>query len=271
MTTVALPNSTVLELSARAPNPSLAQQVANTAGDKIVGFVQQYYSGYTIEVIDPAYLPSIPIEPNLLRDAAVALALGIVFGGVLATGDYYVRQWMEQSKKRPVYDADSLALTRNYLEGHLSKMPEAELQESGLAIIQLGGLRGAKDRLSLRIYRQIQRQAVERMFGELRGKDMVARWSDASFAIFMPNITREAAARLLDGVQTTLEEPQPVETLEQPFPLDPRIGAVTTGRGIRPPAMIQEAEAALKKAGNNGSRPVITAIEFSEPQVFPTK
>lgn len=264
LNTVALPNSTMLELSARGPDANMVEQVANTAGERIVDLVTQYYSGYTVEVLDTAFLPSVPVEPNPVRDSIIAIALSLVLASGLAVLDHYLRQGLNRSKQGGVYDATSSAFTRSYLERRLAESTELKNQEGCLAIIRLNGLKGVKGRMSRQMYERLLHYVVNLMVGELRGKDLVARWNDVSFAVFTPNVTSGEAVRLLEGVQAVLEQPQRFPESGPWIYFDPRIGAVTTGPDHQLASIIQEAEAALVKAGTNGSKPVVATAQFKE-------
>ncbi len=84
ITTAALPDANILELSVEGPDPSVAVVVANTLGQRAVSEIKELYQVFDISMLDPAVIPDEPVRPQPLRDSALAIALGLVIGAALA-------------------------------------------------------------------------------------------------------------------------------------------------------------------------------------------
>jgi capsular polysaccharide biosynthesis protein len=84
LSAVALPDANVIEIAVEGPDAGRVEQIANTAAQQTVNFVNQTYDIYLIDILDSALIPTSPISPVLARDAVLALVLGLALGGVLA-------------------------------------------------------------------------------------------------------------------------------------------------------------------------------------------
>ena len=88
--TVVLPESSVLQLSVRGPDPAVAQDLANALGAEVIAYLQKFKSVYELHQLDPAPLVEDPYAPQTLRDTAIALILGAIVGAVLVVGFPYL-------------------------------------------------------------------------------------------------------------------------------------------------------------------------------------
>lgn len=262
ISTVALPSTSVLEMSVTGPDPENVQRMADTAAENFTAFVAENFDGYAIETLDAAYLPQVPVEPNIPRDMAVALVLGLMIGGFLAAADYFLINGIAQIRQWDEVDSASLAFTKQYFDQRAAKMLEPGFGGGSLAIIRLHELEGLKKGMSRRRYHEILRDAVARMRSELRGKDIIARWNGTSFIVVLPSISTEEAFVLLDAVQNALEQPRVVEKAGQSIAFYPRISIIDLKEGGSISTLIQNAETALDASRLNGSKPVIATPEL---------
>lgn len=92
-----IPDQQFIEVDYRATDAREAQLAANAVGEAFseqVSEVSESASGVTATVWEPAALPGEPVSPNPLRNAFLALALGIVFGAGLAfLLEYFDDSW----------------------------------------------------------------------------------------------------------------------------------------------------------------------------------
>jgi capsular polysaccharide biosynthesis protein len=242
---VSIPGASVLDISAHGPSPATVQQIANTAAQKMIEFVEQFYSGYTAEILDTATLPAVPVDPNPVRDASVAMVLGLVFGSMLAAAYYYLPQVRSSVRDEEIYDITSSAYTRSYLRKQLDVLGDDDVVNASLGIIKLDGLNLLNSVLSKSTYHRILHYAVNLMRDELRGKDIIARWGEDSFAIFTPDLPAAESERRLMAIFEKLERPQMVPAAGRLVYYDPQIRMIKNGGEERLYSMLQVAEAEL--------------------------
>ncbi len=89
VTAVVLPETNVLKVAIEGPDPEIAASLLNAVGQQAVTFIRGLYQIYDINLLDVAEAPSRPTSPGPLKDAGVALVLGLFVGGVLAIGYAY--------------------------------------------------------------------------------------------------------------------------------------------------------------------------------------
>lgn len=254
LSAVAIPGASVLELSAQGPSPAIVQRLANAAGQKMIEYVSQFYNGYTIEVLDSAPFPASPVDPNPVRDATVAAVLGLVVGGILAALTYYWQQLNASVKDDETYDVTSSAFTRSYLMRQLDESADGEIDDASLGIMKLNGLSALNGVLSRSVYTRVLHYAVNQIRDELRGKDIVARWGDDSFAIFTPDLSLEDASRLLEAIREKLERPQMVPAAGRLVYFDPHVRMLRPSGESTTITQLQVAEAELANTQPNGSK-----------------
>ena len=87
LTVEAVPETQFMEVRYMDPSPERAQQVANTTGEifsEQITEVSPAASAITATVWEEAVTPANPVSPNPVRNALIALVLGLVLGTVLA-------------------------------------------------------------------------------------------------------------------------------------------------------------------------------------------
>ncbi|MBV9787967.1 MAG: lipopolysaccharide biosynthesis protein [Chloroflexi bacterium] len=102
---IVVPETNLIEVSARSVDPNYAALIANTVGDslrkQVPGRVMQ------LTVIDQAVPPTAPIEPQPMR----TITLGVMFGLVLGTGfallSYALQRYRVVSAPAPIAASDS--------------------------------------------------------------------------------------------------------------------------------------------------------------------
>jgi capsular polysaccharide biosynthesis protein len=85
-----VPGTNLIDISARSPNPDLAQQYADAVGEELTAYAQaELYEAYEVKPIDAAghpdrpVLPNIPLNLGLGIGAGLALAIGLAFAAQL--------------------------------------------------------------------------------------------------------------------------------------------------------------------------------------------
>lgn len=258
--TVVLPDASILELSIEGPDPQISTLLANTVGQQAIDYITGLYQVYEIDFIDPATVPTRPFSPDPVRDAGLALALGLVVGAVLALLRAHLLIPLEAFQKIRMIDSVSSVYTRRYFLRQLEKeLAQNNSEALSLGLIQLDGLRDLIETLPQAVIQRLLRQVTKTLQRELRGSDIVGRWDDTIFAVLLPFTPGTAATRTLERVRQALSEPFELDRDGEFVLLQPHIGA-TTRRGNDPePAsvLVVTAEAALERAGQQNTKTVL--------------
>jgi capsular polysaccharide biosynthesis protein len=88
--TVVLPETNVLQLSVAGPDPEVAMNLANTLGDQVGAYLEQFPTLYRLHLLDAAAAVDESTLARPVRNALVALVLGGVLGTLLALGLHYL-------------------------------------------------------------------------------------------------------------------------------------------------------------------------------------
>jgi capsular polysaccharide biosynthesis protein len=254
--TVVLPDSTVLELVVTGPSPQVVKYFADAIGESVVEFVRGNYSAYKLEILDSAYLPSEPIKPNRGQNLAVSLILGAILGVVLAVVADLLPNPMDTIRSWRSLDRPTRTLKRNYFDRHVDDWLYSEGVNTNFAILRFTNLPQLEETLTSSRFKQLLKEIMKILREELRGKDVICRWSNDSFAILMPGVYSAQASDTLELIVKKLAGFVFFESLE-PGPLTPIVGAVMLSERMPYASLIDQVEAALEKASNNSSQRIV--------------
>ncbi len=246
---VVLPSSSVLELTVSGPNPAVTEAVANAVGFQTISYTEKLNQVYNLDFLDVAKRPSAPFSPQPLRDAGLSLLLGAMTGILLVILGEQIRMPIEALRRRMTIDQPSSAYTRRYFERRLEEdQARSTKGEVGLGLIQLDGLSDLTESLPPVITQQLLHEITRKLRNELRGNDIVGRWSNISFAVMLPSTPEIAAERTLARIRQALSEPIYISQTRESFQLNPFV-AVKVGLPQEPTSeLINRAENALLQA-----------------------
>jgi diguanylate cyclase (GGDEF)-like protein len=262
---VVLPGASVLVLSVSGPNPQLAALLANSLGQRAIDYGQELIQVYDVQFLDKATVPSEPFSPQPARDAGLALALGLIGGGLLAILREQVRTPLEALLRRNMLDGASSAYNRRYfqrcLEEEVARRGKGNLS---LGVVRLEGLRDMIDTLPPVVTHRLLQQVTKTLRNELRGNDSVGRWDDISFAVLLPATPMAAAQRTLERIQQALSVAVELDWHGEQVNLAPHVG-VADSQGDQPAKLlIAAAESALEQSRRNGSQSTAVSVENAE-------
>ncbi len=244
--TVVLPESSVLELNVTGPNPQAVANLANAIGYQSIQFTNRLNQVYDVNFLDTAVPPEEPISPQPLRDAGLALVLGAVAGGVLAILREQIRTPFDALRQRSLVDPNSLAFNRRYFERSLEEAQARSLTGNvGLGLIQLEGLTDLIDSLPPVLSQQMLQEVTRKLRSELRGNDIIGRWSDSEFAVMLPSTPVNAAERTMDRVRQALMEPIFISQSNDSVRLEPYVGMAVSQPQEPVNSLVSRAEEAL--------------------------
>lgn len=244
---VVLPEANVLELSVTGPNPEIASAVANMIGTLTIDSVNRLYRAYVVSVLDAATPPVIPISPQPVRDASLALALGLIAGISLAILSEQIRIPLESYRNRLRLDTTTGVFKRQYFEslvaGELMENPNDPMS---VGIVELTGLEELMETLPVNALNWILTQVTEVLQRELRGNDAIARWNKNSFALMLPLTPSLAASRTFERIYLSLKQPVELKQYDITINLDPHIGGAVYSNEMPPSELLQQAESVLQ-------------------------
>ena len=243
-----LPDANIIRFSVQGPDPEAAAILANSIGQNAIDFIKNISVIYDIEFLDKALIPTIPVQPKPVQDAALALLIGLVAGVGLAIFRDQLSSTLDRLGQRNMIDYESLAFSRPYFERKIRQ--EIGRQPEGVVtfgIIHLNGIQEFYDSLPQAYINKIMRHVTETLKYQLRGNDIVGKWSRLQFGILLPSTDGASAERRLMRIREALDQPYSLETDGgTEILLDLRIGLADRQGEESLPVLIEQAEKALE-------------------------
>ena len=252
-----LPNSSVIELSVTGPSPELAAAFANSIGNQAIRFTSLLSEYYRVDFLDEALPPVVPESPQPVRDSILAFGIGLLLGGVLAIVRDQLMTSLDAYRLR--FQLDNITgvynrrTIRKFLEDELTQNPDGVLSAG---IIELVGLADIEDTLPTSGYQNVLRQVTATLQKELRGHDIIGRWTDNSFLVILPKTPGPAAKGIFSRISTMLSLPVALQHLDLSIELTPYIGAAEYSLNISIEELLEKASEALENARKNKANPV---------------
>jgi capsular polysaccharide biosynthesis protein len=243
-----LPDANIIRFSVKGPNPEVAALLANSIGQHAIDFVENLYVIYDISFLDKALIPTDPYQPQPAQDAGLAFMMGLVLGVGLAIFKDQISGTLDKLSQRKMFDAESMAFTRVYFEQRMRleiiNQPESVLT---LGVIHLSGIQEIYDSLPQAYINRILRKITETLKYQLRGNDIVGRWSQLQFSILLPSTDALSAMSRLEHIQELLNQPVSLEgDGGVDIVLDPRIGFADRQGGESINVLVSQVESALE-------------------------
>lgn len=250
---VVLPDTNIIEFSVSGPDRETTTLLVNAIGQHVVEYVQGLYMVYEMAVLDPAVVPTIPISPQPARDAGVALVVGLALGTMLAFMRELLRAPIENFMQQRNTDPVSLALTRNVFEQKLSQAAFASTNDFSFCLVRLEGLGEYINVLPQSSLQTILRHVNQTLRNQLRGNDLVGRWSDLEFGILLFETPGDASVNTMSRVRTALSVPIKIEVSGDDLYLNPQIGIAEYRVGDTVESMVKNVKWALDVAEKNNN------------------
>jgi GGDEF domain-containing protein len=246
---VVVSGSNILKLTIEGPDPEIATRLANTLGQHAIDYISKIYQAYDVNVLDIARQPEAPASPRPLRDAAIATALGLILGCLLAITSEELRAPLALLQQRMTTDRVSTALSKKYFLTSLDKervsRPDSMVT---LALLSFTGLEdfmeGFPEALSIKLLRNI----TSKLRYQLHGNDIVCRWNETTFGILLPDTPAEPAIRTIERIRGTFVTPMSIESNTDMLYLAPVAGISTSEDGANTITLVRQAELALQNA-----------------------
>jgi diguanylate cyclase (GGDEF)-like protein len=258
---VALPDANIIEFSVTGPDKNVVYTLANGIGQHAVEYVHSLYQVYDLSVLDPASPPTTPISPQPVRSAGVALVVGLALGVVLALLREMLRTPMENFVRQRNLDDTSLALNRRAFEQKLSEIAFASPQDFSLCVVHLNGLSEYANVLPQSTLQRVLRGVTQVLKNQLRGNDIVGRWSELDFIVLLSETPGNAAMNTMERVRLALSYPVTIDVSGEDLLLDPQIGIAEYRIGDTAQTMIKNIEWALDVAKKNNGMYLLKATQ----------
>jgi diguanylate cyclase (GGDEF)-like protein len=256
---VALPSTSVIELSVSGPDPLVAAELANAIGSQTIDFTSQVNRVFDINFLDAATAPTLPISPQPMRDAGLSLLLGIVLGAALVIFREQIRSpyeaYLQHMRLDSVTGVYNNRYFRRLIEEEIAQNPDNLLS---IGIVELDGLKDMLNSLPVASLNSVLQRVKEALQRELRGNDVIGRWNEFTFSVMLPNTPGVAANRIFERIFQVLSVPLSLDQLESSLSLDPFIGGAEYSNNITTQELLEKADDALAQARRGGISSVYT-------------
>lgn len=248
---VVLPDTNIIEFVVEGPDPEMDALLANGIGQHAVEYVQTLYQVYDLTQLDPAIVPTTPTSPQPIRDAGVALVVGLGFGVLLTLVRDLLQSPIASFMKERNLDEMSLALSRNTFEKKLSDASLGSVNDFSLCMVHLDGLGDYIHVLPPTTLQTILRHVNQILRNQLRGNDLVGRWDELEFAVMLSDTRGDAAMNTMGRVRTALSIPIKIDISGEDLYLNPLIGIAEYRVGDTAKSLIKNLQWSLEMAKNN--------------------
>ncbi|MEJ2487739.1 MAG: diguanylate cyclase, partial [Anaerolineales bacterium] len=241
------PDANIIELFLDGPDPRKIPELINTIGRNSISYIREIYQVYDINFLDAATTPTAPIRPNVLQNGLISIVIGFLVGVGLVLIREQLSVTLEELRARKKFDPVSSAFTRQqFIRNVRTDMAESNLETHSIGIVRLNGLLELVDTLPQSIFNRLIRHAYKVLNNELRGNDIVGRWNEIGFAIYLPTTPKDAAKSTMLRVKEALERPVRIdESGDISFNLEPYVGISTRTAEETSADLISRAEDAL--------------------------
>jgi diguanylate cyclase (GGDEF)-like protein len=258
-TVVVVPDTNILKLTVQGPDPETVVSIANAIGVEALNYINQLYPVYNFSILDSPEFPTAPVRPEPVRNAGLAVLIGLILGVGLAFSREQMQFAYDRLKERSIVDTVTSALTRTHFEKKLREVivKDPDIQFS-LGIINFRGIEEGYDVFPQPVVDKVLQRVSQILKSELRGRDIVGRWDRAKLAVLLPSAPNSAVESTFKRIQKYLEEPiylnQSGDIVIHP---DPCIGVVSRNQFETDEKMIKRAESAMAQASAFGAPGVV--------------
>lgn len=258
---VVFPETNIIDFTVTGPDPEMVVTLATSVGQNAVSYVENLYQIYDMSLLDPASIPTAPISPQPLRDAGVALVVGIALGTGLALVRELLRTPLVNFLEQRKLDDASQSLNHAAFLEELKEASFGPANDLCLCFVHLEGLRGYLEALPQPTLQNILRHVSQILKNQLRGNDLVGRWEDLEFSVLLSSTSGQAAWNTMSRVQAALSVPIKIDVSGEDLYLMPRIGVAEYRVGDTASSFIENANWALELAKKNGELYILKATE----------
>ena len=256
-----LPDTNIMELTVRGTNPELVATIANRLGQRAIEYVERLYQIYDMSLLDAATIPVVPVSPQPIRDSGVALVVGFAVGVGLALARELLRAPIVHFMQKRKLDEMSLALNHEAFKELLDQAAYASTKDLSLCFVHLSGLTDYIGVLPQPTLETILRHINQVLKDQLRGNDLVGRWSDVEFVVLLTETFGPAAFNTMQRVRNALSAPILVDITGEELLLSPKIGIAEYRIGDSGDSLVKNTNWALEYAKKDGGIYLLRATQ----------
>ncbi len=206
-----LPDSNIIELTVSGPDPEMCSSWANTVAQKATEYVNNTYQVYQLSLLDKAIADPVAMSPQPLRDISLAVALGLIFGVLLAVVREQVRTPLDELRLRRIMDSTYGCINRTHIERMIAnEVVQAKTSPDGymfsIAYINFEMLTEYQQDLPQQTLNNVIRQVVSFLREQLRGNDVIGYWDRFGLIIILPNTPNHAAEHIINRIRWELHK-----------------------------------------------------------------
>lgn len=256
---VVVPDTNILKLTILGPDPEMVVAIASAIGDESLGYINRLYPVYIFSILDFPEMPTKPIRPEPVRNAGLAVLIGLVLGVGLAFSREQMQFAFDRIKERSIVDSVTSAFTRSHFERRIREMviqnPDTQLS---LGIINFRGIDEGYDVFPQAVVDRVLQRVSRTLKNELRGRDIVGRWDRAKLAVLLPSAPSSATESTFKRIQKYLAEPIRLnESGDIVVHPDPCVGVVLRDQFETDEKLIKRAETAMAQSSAFGAPAVV--------------
>jgi capsular polysaccharide biosynthesis protein/GGDEF domain-containing protein len=242
------PESIILALNVDGPDPQTTAVLANEIGKYGIYYINSYFTVFEIDFLDQAVAPSHPVRPQPYRNMAIAAGAGLLVSLVIVIATEFMQIPLNQFIQRFSLDGESLAITRHSLEKTLIMLKKQKEQfPISVVLVKITNLDELFRVLPGFSRKMVATEIVKRFKDQLKGNDLVGRWEEDTFSIFLPHTPKKASAIVEKRLAEVFSAPftYGVEDSEQVM-LDPLLASATCQDETEFDDFVKIAEASIK-------------------------
>jgi len=180
-----------------------------------------------------------------------------VGGAALAILSEQIRIPLEVYRQRLRVDSETGVFNSRYFQ----QVVEDELllgKQSSISVglVDLPGLQDYLDTLSPVSSQRLLKKITETLRLELRGNDIIGRWTATSFMVMLPSTPGSAAELTFQRIRKALNEPIKLEQYDEVIKLEAVFGVATHDGNMTPHELITHVKDALEKSRRSNTGPV---------------
>jgi diguanylate cyclase (GGDEF)-like protein len=245
---VLLTGTTLLQITATSPDPTMAADYANAVANSLVTYVAEANGIFEVTVLDTASAPTRPVSPDVPLNLALGVAGGLLLGVGLALVSHLV-QPQGKGGLRDIVDPETWAFNDSFFAYRLGQEMNRSTrsrQSTAVALIDVNH-EGALDDLMPRTRTEALRRIATLLDSHVRPEDIVARLYGSVFGIVMPDTNEEQAVAIVEGLRGRLAAPAfGTNSSGVPAHANPAAGVVEYHEGTAD--VMQQAQSALRAA-----------------------
>lgn len=262
---VVLPKASVIDLTVQGPEAMVAAALANAIGDRAIAFIEENYLVYEVVSLKPAEVIDDPVNMTAARDAAIAIAMGLIFGITLAWLKEAVAQIGSGAGSTPPMavpsggggPADNKRGEGIVPRPHFSQtfgqtLTRRSDQLAALALIRLEGLAERHATLGQDLYRSIQRYVNELIAQEIGQRGEIEQDGNFGYAILVIDNDLISINAVMRNLLAHLQQPLEIMATGETIFLKPKIGIALKEGNETIDLLRRQAGSALNKTDHAG-------------------